>query len=165
MADAVNSSVKVGIADMNIVKDPESITTIGLGSCVGIAIRDTMLKVGGLVHVMLPDSALVKSNTNIAKFADTGIPELVRLLEAKGCKRSRMEAKIAGGAQMFAFQNKSELLGIGDRNVAASKEALKKLGIPLKAEDCGANYGRTVVFYPGTGEYEIKAVGREVKKI
>ncbi len=164
MADAVNC-VKVGIADMNIVKDSDTITTIGLGSCVGIAIRDTVLRIGGLVHIMLPDSTAVSSNQNIAKFADTGIPELVSRMEKMGCKKSRMEAKIAGGAQMFAFQNKTELLGIGQRNVEASKTALKKMGIPLKAEDCGENYGRTVVYYPQTGDYEIKAVGKTPKMI
>ena len=150
---------------MNICCAPDTITTIGLGSCVGIVIRDTMLKIGGMIHVMLPDSTVIKSNSNIAKFADTGIPELVRQMEAKGCVRRRMEAKIAGGAQMFAFQNKSELLGIGDRNVAASKKVLQELGIPLLAEDVGENYGRTVVFHPDTGAYEIKAVGKDVKII
>lgn len=158
-------SIKVGIADMNICQPADSITTIGLGSCVGIVIRDTMTKIGGMVHVMLPDSTAVKSNANPAKFADTGIPELVRRMEQVGCKRMRMEAKIAGGAQMFAFQNKSELLGIGMRNVDASKAALKQLGIPLRSEDVGDNYGRTVVFYPETGAYEIKAVGRDTKII
>lgn len=158
-------SIKIGIADMNIVTPPNKIATIGLGSCVGIAIRDTVLKTGGLVHVMLPDSTQVKSNHNIAKFADTGIPALVKQLEAAGCKRTRMEAKIAGGAQMFAFQNKTELLGIGQRNVEASKAALKALGIPLKAEDCGENYGRTVEYDPATGDYEVKAVGKAVKVI
>lgn len=158
-------SIKVGIADMNIVCPPDTITTIGLGSCVGIAIRDTVVKKGGLVHVMLPDSTQVKSNQNIAKFADTGIPELVKRLEAIGCKKSNMEAKIAGGAQMFSFQNKTELLGVGQRNVEASKKTLKSLGIPLKAEDCGENYGRTVTFDPATGNYEIKAVGKSIKVI
>ena len=157
--------IKIGIADLAVVKPPNTVTTIGLGSCVGIAIRDSVLKIGGLVHVMLPDSNAVKSNTNVAKFADTGIPELVKQLEKQGCIRSRMEAKIAGGAQMFAFQNKNEMLGIGAKNVEASKIALKKLGIPLKAEDCGENYGRTVTFFPDTGRYEVKAVGKSTKSI
>ena len=154
--------IKVGIADMNIVKAPDKITTIGLGSCIGIAIRDKQLKIGGLVHIMLPDSTQVKSNANIAKFADTGIPELVKKLEGMGCKRVRMEAKIAGGAQMFAFQNKSDLLGIGEKNAMASKNTLKQLGIPLISEDCGANYGRTVVYDPETGLYEVRAVGKDI---
>lgn len=157
--------IKVGIADMNVVTPPNRIATIGLGSCVGIAIRDTVTKKGGLVHIMLPDSSQIKSNHVLAKFADTGIPELVKKLEAAGCNKRNMEAKIAGGAQMFAFQNKTELLGIGARNVEASKATLKSLGIPLKAEDCGDTYGRTVEFDPETGAYEIRAVGKPSKTI
>ena len=154
--------IKVGIADLNVCRPPDMITTIGLGSCVGIAIRDKQSKIGGLVHVMLPNSKEVKSNANLAKFADTGIPELVRRLEKMGAMRSRMVAKIA---TMFSFQSKSELTGIGDRNVAATKVALKALGIPILAEDCGANYGRTVTFNPETGDYEVKAVGKPVRVI
>ena len=114
---------------------------------------------------MLPDSTKIKNNENIAKFADTGIELLVKLMLAEGASRSRLEAKIAGGAQMFAFQNKSELLGVGERNIAASKKVLAELGIPLLSEDTGENYGRTVTFYPENGVYEIKAVGKETKKI
>ncbi len=157
--------IKVGIADMNVVSGDDTITTIGLGSCIGIAIRDTVKKIGGLVHIMLPDSTAVRSNATIAKFADTGIPELVRLLEAKGCVKRNMEAKIAGGAQMFAFQNKQDMLAVGQRNAEATRKALKELGIPIKAEDCGSTYGRTVVYYPATGAYEIRAVGQPPKTI
>ncbi|MBQ9866388.1 MAG: chemotaxis protein CheD [Lachnospiraceae bacterium] len=158
-------TIKVGIADLNVCTPPNLITTIGLGSCVGIAIRDKQNKIGGLVHVMLPSSKEVKSNGNPAKFADTGIPELVRRLEKMGAIRSRMVAKIAGGATMFAFNSKSELSGIGDRNVAATKQTLKEMNIPILAEDTGANYGRTVTFDPETGDYEVKAVGKPLKVI
>ena len=157
--------IKVGMADLKICISPNSITTLGLGSCVGVAIRDTKSKIGGLAHVMLPDSTAIANNTNIYKFADTGIAELVRLMEKEGAKRSFMVAKIAGGAQMFAFQNKSDLVRVGERNVEASKKKLKQLGIPIIAEDTGDSYGRTVVFYPETGNYVIKAVGKEEKII
>jgi len=157
--------IKVGMADLKVCISPDSVTTLGLGSCVGVAIRDKENKVGGLAHVMLPDSTAIRNNTNIYKFADTGIVELVRLMEEKGAKRSRMVAKIAGGAQMFSFQNKSELVRVGDRNVEASKKKLKELGIPIIAEDTGDSYGRTVIFYPETGDFVIRAVGREERTI
>lgn len=152
---------KIGIADLRICSAPDAVSTIGLGSCVGIAIWDSMLKTGGLIHIMLPDSTQIKSNSNLAKFADTGVKELVRMLEQAGCRKNRMEAKIAGGAQMFSFQNKSELTAVGVRNVEAVKVVLNELQIPLKAEDTGGNYGRTVVFYPENGVYEIRAAGKE----
>ena len=157
--------IKVGMADLNICVSPDSITTLGLGSCVGIAIRDPATKIGGLAHVMLPDSTQIRNNSNIPKFADTGIAELVKLMVAKGASQSRMVAKIAGGAQMFAFQNKSEMVRIGERNVEAAKKKLAQLRIPLLASDTGDSYGRTVIFYPETGDFVIKAVGKPQKVI
>ena len=158
--------IKVGMADLKVCKSPNGLTTLGLGSCVGIAIRDPVLKLGGLAHVMLPDSTAIRGgSTNIPKFANTGIVELVRQMEAAGAVRSRMTAKIAGGATMFAFQNKSDLVRVGDRNVEASKKALAELKIPVLAEDTGETYGRTVIFYPETGDYVIKAVGKPEKVI
>lgn len=157
--------IKVGMADLKICISPDSVTTLGLGSCVGVAIRDKQNKIGGLAHVMLPDSTALRNNENIYKFADTGIAELVRLMEQAGAKRSRMVAKIAGGAQMFAFQNKSELVRVGDRNVEASLKKLTELNIPVLAKDTGENYGRTVVFFPESGDFLIKAVGKPEKVI
>ncbi len=153
--------IKVGMADLKTCKSPDGVITLGLGSCVGIAIRDPIAKIGGLAHIMLPDStAISNSHQNIAKFADTGIVELVRQMELLGARRARMVAKIAGGATMFSFKGNSDIIQVGDRNVAASKKKLMELNIPLLAQDTGANYGRTVTFYPETGEFHIKAVGR-----
>ena len=157
--------IKVGMADLNVCKSPDMITTLGLGSCVGITLYDPVSKIGGLAHVMLPDSTVMKENTNIAKFADTGVVELVKQMEKLGAVRNRMVAKIAGGAQMFSFQNKTDLVRVGDRNVEASKKKLKELGIPILAEDTGLNFGRTVIFYPESGDYVIRAVGKEERVI
>ena len=154
--------IKVGMADLKTCVSPNGVTTLGLGSCVGIAIRDPATKIGGLAHVMLPDSTAIRNGyLNTAKFADTGIVELVKQMEKLGAMRSRMVAKIAGGATMFSFQGDSSTMGqVGQRNVEATKAKLKELKIPILAEDTGSNYGRTVVFYPETGEFHIRAVGR-----
>lgn len=157
--------IKVGMADLQLCVSPDAITTLGLGSCVGIAIRDPITKIGGLAHIMLPDSTQIRNSSNIPKFADTGISELVRLMVLKGAKQARMVAKIAGGAQMFAFNQKSDLVRVGERNVEATKKKLAELKIPILAEDTGKNYGRTVIFYPETGDFVIKAVGKEEKII
>ena len=157
--------IKVGMADLNVCKSPDGITTLGLGSCVGICIRDPVAKIGGLAHAMLPDSKLLNNNENRAKFADTGIEDLVRKMLALGARKTRLEAKIAGGAQMFAFQQRADMGRVGDRNVEASKKKLQELGIPLKAQDTGQNYGRTIVFYPETGELIIRSAGKPEKKI
>ncbi len=159
----MNNMIKVGMADMNICTPPDAITTLGLGSCVGIVLYDPGTKVAGMVHIMLPDSTKIINNENKAKFADTGIDELIGRMIKNGAIRRALVAKIAGGAQMFAFNNNSEMMRIGERNVEATKLKLKQLGIHILAEDTGANYGRTIEFYPETGELHIKSVGKERK--
>lgn len=161
----MSETIKVGMADMKLCASPDLITTLGLGSCVGVVLFEPSMKMCGMVHVMLPDSTTVRNNSNIAKFADTGIKELVRKLEEKGISRYKLKAKIAGGAQMFAFDSESEMMRIGDRNVESCKKVLKELQIPIVAEDTGLNYGRTVTFNPETLEYEIKSVGKPLKVI
>ena len=152
--------IKVGMADLKTCKAPDALTTLGLGSCVGIAIRDPARGIGGLAHIMLPDSTLLKDNSNIPKFADTGIEELVRQLVAMGASRMRLESKIAGGAQMFSLSGKAGAQ-IGARNAEAAKKKLKELRIPILSEDTGQNFGRTVIYYPANGNFLIRAVGRD----
>ena len=161
----MSEMIKVGMADLKLCKSPDGITTLGLGSCVGIALRDPINKIGGLAHIMLPDSTKIQNNSSIPKFADTGIQELVNQMVRAGAVQSRIVAKIAGGAQMFSFQNKSELVAIGARNVEATKLKLRELHIRILAEDTGDCYGRTVEFYPETGDFIIKAVGKSQKTI
>lgn len=159
------ATIKVGMADLNICKAPDMITTLGLGSCIGIAVYDPVTKVGGLAHIMLPDSTQMRNNSNIAKFADTGIEELVKRVVMAGANKRRLVAKIAGGAKMFQVSGLSTVGNVGERNAQASRAKLKQLGIPLLAEDTGLNYGRTVELYPETGEFRIKAVGKTIKSI
>ena len=157
--------IKVGMADLNVCVSPDRITTLGLGSCVGIALRDPVTKIGGLAHIMLPDSSTIRNNSNIPKFADTGIEELVKQVTRRGANRSRLVAKIAGGAQMFGFNSNSEMVRVGERNVQATKKKLAQMRIPILAEDTGKNFGRTVIFYPETGDFVIRAVGKQEYKI
>ena len=157
--------IKVGMADLNIGKSPDVITTIGLGSCIGIAVYDSVTKIGGLAHIMLPDSTRMKNNSNIAKFADTGIEELIKKMTEAGASKTRMVAKIAGGARMFEVSGLSDVGNIGAKNAEASKKKLKELGIRLIAEDTGLNYGRTVELNCANGDFLIKSVGKENKII
>ena len=157
--------IKVGMADMNLCSAPDAITTLGLGSCVGIVLYDATKKLCGMVHVMLPDSTQIRNNQNAAKFADTGIDVLLDRLLKLGANRRCITAKIAGGAQMFAFSTNNDMLRVGERNVEATKRKLAQLGIPLLAEDTGSTYGRTIEFYPENVNLLIKAVGKEPKAI
>ena len=157
--------IKVGMADLKIAKAPDSLTTLGLGSCIGLTLYDPVAKIGGLVHYMLPDSTKLKNNTNIAKFGDTGIKELHRLMIQAGANPRRLVAKIAGGAKMFEVSGLSSVGNVGDRNAEQAKIELRELRIPLVAEDTGLNYGRTVILDCENGDYIIKAVGRDSKTI
>ncbi len=157
--------IKVGMADMNVCKSPHILTTLGLGSCVGIVLYDPVTKVSGLAHIMLPDSTQIKNNSNQAKFADTGVKKLIRDMVHIGANEKRLIAKLAGGAQMFSFNTTNDLMRIGDRNVAASKKILGEQGIRILAQDTGKNYGRTIEFYSDNGELLIKTMGKEKKVI
>ena len=159
-----SKEIKVGIADMKIARREGTLITYALGSCIGITLYDPAIKLAGLLHIMLPEAGNM-ADMNVYKFADTGIAELVRLMVAKGANKGRMVAKIAGGAQMFAFQNKMEMVRIGERNVEAARKKLAELKIPILASDTGDSYGRTVIFYPENGDFVIKAVGRPQKVI
>jgi chemotaxis protein CheD len=151
--------IKVGISDYAKSHAPGSIVTFALGSCVGICLYDKGLKVGGLSHIMLPDSSLaVKSDRNRMKFADTAIVDLTSGLKCMGA--GRLTAKIAGGAQMFATPAVGAMGHIGERNVKAVKTALAKLNIPLLAEDTGKDYGRTVYFDLNTGVRKVQSIGK-----
>ena len=155
--------IKVGMADLNLCRDPDIITTLGLGSCIGIALYDPSTKIGGLAHIMLPDSTKMRNNSNIAKFADTGIEELLNRMIKAGAVKSRLVAKIAGGAKMFEVSGLSDIGNVGQRNAEASRAKLKQLGIRLIAEDTGLNYGRTVELHCDNGDYYIKSVGKPLK--
>ena len=146
----INEVIRVGIADMNVVKQPETIRTSGLGSCVGVILYDEQKKIAGMLHVMLPDSSLANNDrVNVAKFADTGVYGLMELLKLEGVRPMSLKAKIAGGAQMFQFGS-SDTIRIGPRNIEAVKKELKRLSIPLIAEDIGGSSGRTIEFNPST---------------
>ena len=121
--------IKVGMADLNICKSPDIITTLGLGSCIGLTLYDPVTKIGGLVHYMLPDSTQMRNNSNIAKFADTGIDELLKQVLRAGANRTRLVAKIAGGAKMFSVSGRAQC--------ACSKGQIKAAAYTA---DCGG-YG------------------------
>lgn len=162
----MSETIKVGMADLNICREPDCLTTIGLGSCVGVALYDSVTKITGLAHIMLPSSKEIKNNSNIAKFADTGVAETIRLMEEAGAKRARITAKIAGGACMFAFAMQSnDALNVGEKNVRAVKKVLEEFKIPILADDTGLNYGRTIIIDSNTGMLTIKAVGKPEKQI
>ena len=157
--------IKVGMADYKVGKAPDTLISYGLGSCIGISLYDPQAKVGGLLHIMLPDSKQARASDNPAKFADTGMPLLLRDVLALGAVRSRLVAKMAGGAQMFAFANATDIMRVGARNAEAVKAILSDMKIRLLAADTGGTYGRTVSIDLETGSYKVKTINKGEKEI
>ncbi len=160
----MKKKVIIGIGEYAVEKPPAVVVTLGLGSCVGVCIRDPNTKVGGMVHVMLPDSG-GKSVPNPGKFADTGIATLIEEIKKKGGSTTRLEAKIAGGAAMFEGKG----LNVGQRNVEAVKKWLRHYKVRLVAEDTGGKRARSIEYDLETGKLLIRKVGGgervEIKEI
>ncbi|MBO8129181.1 MAG: chemotaxis protein CheD [Peptococcaceae bacterium] len=154
----------VGIGDYKVASAPDTLITLGLGSCVGVSLYDPLRKVAGLLHVMLPESTAFNKVTNPAKYADTGLPLLVKALEEAGALRRRLEAKLVGGAQMFSG-NRNSMLNIGERNVTMVRHLLQQLGIGIKAQEVGGNVGRTMIVDTATGIVIVRILGNKTKEI
>jgi len=161
----MSDEIRVGIADLNVTSSPNKLITVGLGSCIGITIYDKLKKNGGLLHIMLPDSTQFSNITNPLKFADLGVPILLKQILGMGSLKRDIVAKIAGGASMFNFSDKSMIMDIGNRNAIAVKKVLEELNIPLLGEDTGGNKGRTVILETENGSVQIRTVGLGIKEI
>lgn len=155
--------IKVGMADLKVAQHPSILTTLGLGSCIGIALYDYKKKIIGLAHIMLPSSSIATASSNRAKFADTGIHDLIEQMKKCGSDIRNIVAKIAGGAQMFAFATQNESMKIGQRNTEATKAVLAKYNIPILAEDTGGNYGRTIELFSEDGSLKVRTIGFGIK--
>jgi chemotaxis protein CheD len=147
---------KVGIADYAVVTGDDTLTTSGLGSCIGVALYDSRAGVAGLAHAMLPHA---EGDPNEAKYADTAIPALLAEMTDRGADPARVRAKLAGGSTMFEFSSADGT--IGERNVVAVRETLAHEDVPIVAEDVGGEHGRSLEL-EATGTLHVRSahVGR-----
>ena len=136
------------------------LSSIGLGSCIGLALVDCATGAAGLAHIMLPSSDGGRGEAGAAKYADTGVPALVERMVALGSSRRALEAVIAGGAQMFAFEGRGAALEIGRRNAEAVQAQLARAGIPLRAAATGGSKGRTIRVTAGELSVTVREAGR-----
>jgi len=151
--------VTVGMADLKAAKAPDILTTLALGSCVGITLYDSVKKIGGMAHCMLPTYKGFEGQ-NKAKFVDSAVLELINALARLGVSKNGLVAKITGGAHMFtAISQNNDLLKIGERNAAAGLAILKHLAIPITANDTGGKHGRTIELDLATGALKVRTVG------
>ena len=149
--------IRVKVADHAVGRGEHVIVTIGLGSCVAIALYDARAAVGGLAHVLLPSEALSRDRSNRAKFPSTAVPLLLEEMRALGA-RGPFIAKIAGGASMFGQLLPAGGINMGERNVMATREALAMANIPIVAEDTGGDYGRSVYFHLADGSLQVRSL-------
>lgn len=158
----MSKEIRIGISDYKVSDSPDELITLGLGSCVGIAIYDSRTKRGGLSHIMLPDSTAFTKDIKVAKFADLAIPTMIEEI-TRGKATRGLVAKIAGGASMFSFSNSTN--NIGQRNVEAVEKILKDLKIPVLASDTGGKIGRTMVVDLDSFDVSIKNGSKIIKKL
>ena len=154
----MRTEIKIGIGDMKVLRQEGTLITYALGSCIGVTLYDPMIKLGGLLHIMLPQST-DQTGAMPFKFADTGVREMVRKMAVFGGSKNRYICKIAGGAQMF--QMTGPIGNIGERNILSVKKALSDEQIRIQGEDVGKNYARTMLLDVGTGEVKIRTMGRQ----
>lgn len=149
----------VGIADMKLLQNDGILITYALGSCIGLCFHDPRLRLGALLHIMLPLN-MEAGRTHPLKYADSGIKETLRQMEARGASRSRMTVKIAGGAKMFEVSG-SGLGNIGQRNIESVHAILKRENIRLLAENVGGTVARTLLFDVASGQACIRSYGQK----
>jgi len=155
----MNEKITVGIADMKMARGSGVLITYALGSCIGLCFQDPGLRLGALLHVMLPVN-MEAGRKNAFKYADTGIRETLRQMAAAGALKSRISVKIAGGAKMFEVSSGS-LGNIGQRNIESVHTILRQEGIRLIAEDVGGTVARTLLFDVASGQGCIRSYGRQ----
>ncbi|WP_172556386.1 chemotaxis protein CheD [Clostridium putrefaciens] len=160
-----SNKIRVGIGEANIVNSPGEIIAVGLGSCIGIALYDKSIALGGLAHIILPDSTQFNKVNNPFKFANLAIPLLLNIMEKEGAKKKNITAKIVGGASMFNFADKNKTNDIGNRNEVAVRQSLSELSIPIISTDVGGNKGRTMILDTSSGIVYIRTIGIGIKEL
>ena len=152
--------VRIGMAGCAVARDASELSTYGLGSCVAIALYDPAQRIGALGHIMLPSPALARGARGAGTFPDTAVPHMLEEMYRLGA-RQPIIAKLVGGARMFATLMPQGVLSMGERNVQATREALRRAGVALVAQDTGGDFGRSVRFDTGTGVVTVQSHARE----
>ncbi len=152
----------IDIADLKISNRPGDIlVTYSLGSCVGVAVYDPVVRIGGMIHCMLPLSKVDrnKAQERPAMFVDTGMQLMLSQLFESGVRKSRLKIAVAGGAHIL---NDDNLFKIGERNFTVLRKILWKNSMLMNVQDVGGDISRTIRLHVGTGRFTVKSQGTEV---
>lgn len=156
--DDVLEQVPVRIGEVRVATASSMLFTVGLGSCVAIALYDADAKVGGLAHAMLPHPRDGRGDAPAGRFAVTAVEELLVRMIRDGAARKRLRARLAGGASMFRDVLEGDGLRLGRRNVEAALEALQSADIPVDGQDVFGTYGRSVFLRTSDGKLLVTSV-------
>jgi chemotaxis protein CheD len=151
--------IVVGVGEFGVSNNPGALfTTYSLGSCLGVTIYDPVTRAGGLLHAMLPDSAinLDKARQQPAMFMDSGLPALFRAVYNLKANKHRVQICVAGGAQLM---DQGAVFNIGQRNYEALASILRENDLRLQAEHVGGLVSRTMMLHLATGEVRLKIGG------
>jgi chemotaxis protein CheD len=160
----VSNRIKIEMGEGVVARAPSVISVVGLGSCVALILYDTKRRIGGIAHIMFPNSDNGDVSCTPFQCADTAIRDLLEDLRNQGAHLQDIVAKMAGGSRMFPFYNGVKQ-SVGEDNIESIVSLLKREGIPLTGKDVGGNYGRSVEFHLNSGRLMVKTIGRETKEI
>ena len=152
----------VDLADYKVSSSSGDIlVTYSLGSCVGVVIYDPMVRIGGMIHCMLPLSKVDRSKAeqHPAMFVDTGMQQMLNQLFDSGVRKSRLKIAVAGGAQVL---NDDSIFKIGERNFTVLRKILWKNSMLMNVQEVGGSISRTIRLHIGSGRFTIKSQGTEV---
>ncbi len=153
-------NIIVGVSDMKASNDPQgTLITYSLGSCIGIAIYDPLVKAGGLLHFMLPESSLDQNKAAVRPFmfANTGIPQLFKAVYALGGEKRRMRVIVVGGSQVL---DQKGFFNIGRRNEMAVRKIFHRNNVMIDYQDTGGNSNRTIRLNIENGRTRIQVSGK-----
>jgi chemotaxis protein CheD len=160
-----NTIVEVQMAQMQLAESPAILVTRGLGSCLGITFYDPVKKIGAMAHPMLPDINKAKIKSNPSRFVNSAIALIIEEMEKRGCPKSRLMAKIFGGAHMFSFISTDSVLNVGQKNIEVALAALKETGVKVAGQEVGGTFGRTIELNLADGRVLVKTVSWGEKEV
>lgn len=158
----IEGAVVLSLGEWVVSDDPsDMLVCLGLGSCVAVCLYDPQRSIGGMAHMVLPDSSARGAKPSGAKFVDIAIPLLLSEMEAKGAGRVRMRAYLVGGAQMIQGVAFKQTMQIGQRNAEAARAMLRSARVPVRGEELGGTSGRTVRLEVATGRLTASCAGED----
>jgi chemotaxis protein CheD len=160
------SKLYVRVAELRAATAGTTLVTVGLGSCVAIVLHDPVARVGALAHVLLPSPSLARSATHRpARVPQTAVPAMMDAMSELGADRRRLQARLAGGAAMFANLASPGTIQMGERNLVATRTVLLHHDIPIMAEAVGGDYGRTVTYTIADGRVVVSSVAHGSREL